>query len=273
MFRAVLERLELRADLERALGRGELALEYQPIVVLDGGAIAGFEALLRWRNPGRGHLPPADFIPMAEETGLIIPIGQWVLRRACADARSWARAARGGPPPDVSLNISARQLQQSKIVDDVGAALRASGLDPERLILEITESVLMQDTETAIQRLGALKALGVRIAVDDFGTGYSSLNYLSRFPIDIIKIDKSFVDGIATGGEGTAVPRAIVQLARSLRLQTVAEGIERADQLRRLVAMGCRMGQGFLLGEPLDAKNVAEVLEKRPARPSSVPAG
>jgi diguanylate cyclase (GGDEF)-like protein len=248
----VLERIELESDLGLAVQRGELVVHYQPLVGLSDGRLAAFEALVRWRHPTRGMLPPASFVPLAEETDLIIEIGRTVLDEACVQARVWNTA--------VSVNLSGRQLEQADLVEVVAGALARSGLPPEQLWLEITETVLMHDTEATIERLRALKALGVRLAVDDFGTGYSSLRYLRRFPIDLLKIAKPFVDGVASGPEGAALARTIIELGVSLGLRTVAEGIEGAAELAQLRRMGCDLGQGFLFAEPLSADDASALL-------------
>ncbi|MCV0403844.1 MAG: EAL domain-containing protein [Chloroflexi bacterium] len=247
MHAAALNRLELKADLEQAIARGELRLRYQPVFDLQRGELSGFEALLRWRHPVRGEVMPNDFIPLAEETGLIVPIGEWVLEQACRQAQAWN--ATGARPLHVSVNISPRQVQDPSITTAVRAALENSGLDPVSLIVELTESGLMQDDEG---RLHELKALGVHIALDDFGTGYSSLSYLSRFPIDILKIDQSFVAQLRPGVEEPALVRSVIQLGAAMGLFTVAEGIEDQHQLERLRELGVSYGQGYLLARPLD---------------------
>ena len=241
----VLERIELESDLQRAVARDELVVHYQPLVALGDGRLAAFEALVRWRHPTRGLLPPLAFIPLAEETDLIAEIGRWVLDEACIQAQIWGTS--------ISVNLSGRQLEQSDLVEVVAGALARSGLPPERLWLEITETVLMRDTETTIDRLRALKALGVKLAVDDFGTGYSSLQYLRRFPIDLLKMAKPFVDGLSSGPEGAALAKTILELGHSLGLRTVAEGIEGAAELAQLRRLGCDLGQGFLFAQPLSA--------------------
>ncbi len=247
MHTAALNRLELRADLERALERGEFRLRYQPVFDLQQGRLSGFEALIRWRHPERGEVMPGDFIALAEETGLIVPIGHWVLAQATRQAQAWN--ATGSRPLHVSVNISPRQVQDPTITDSVRHALAESGLEPARLIVELTESGLMQDDEG---RLHELKALGVHIALDDFGTGYSSLSYLSRFPIDVLKIDQSFVAQIQPGTIEPALVRSVIQLGAAMELHTVAEGIEQPAQLERLRELGVDYGQGYLLARPLD---------------------
>jgi EAL domain-containing protein (putative c-di-GMP-specific phosphodiesterase class I) len=247
----VLDRLELKGDLQSALERGALELRYQPIVDLESEDVVGYEALLRWEHPERGPIEPRQFIPLAEETGLIVPIGTWVLEKACADVaalgRSWPRESS----PSVSVNLSARQLARPEIVDEVLGALERSGLDPALLTLELTESVMMRDMELSIRRMDALKQLGVQLAVDDFGTGYSSLNYIRRFPVDVLKVDRSFVDGLAVDGEEARLTKAIIGLAEILDLCPIAEGIEDRDQLARLRSLECRFGQGYLFAPAL----------------------
>jgi diguanylate cyclase (GGDEF)-like protein/PAS domain S-box-containing protein len=257
---AVTERLERTAELQRAVDEGEFVLHYQPIVSLDGGTAIGVEALVRWAHPRRGLLPPKDFIPLAEETGLIVPIGGWVLREACRMARSWQHKHGLDGRLRMSVNVSACHFQHEGLIHDVSEALRASQLDPACLVLEITESLLMQDAESIISRMVELKTLGVAFAVDDFGTGYSSLSYLKRFPIDILKVDKSFVDDVGDSERAAALARAIVQLGESLSLDTVAEGIERARQVDGLRALGCRYGQGFLFARPVAAEQLDGLL-------------
>jgi diguanylate cyclase (GGDEF)-like protein/PAS domain S-box-containing protein len=262
MHTEALERLELEADLRHAIDRGEFTLRYQPIVALKTGEIAGVEALVRWNHPTRGLLSPLQFIPVAEETGLIVPLGRWVVREACRQAVNWKPLRPAHHPLTLTINISGHQLQGPGVVDDVRLALSDSGLDPRQLVLEITESVLMQQSDTILDRLHALKELGVRLAIDDFGTGYSSLGYLQRFPIDILKIDKSFVDDVGRGDTDSALARAVIALGDTLQLQTIAEGIELKQQLSGLQDLGCELGQGFFFDKPIHASEIELALHK-----------
>jgi diguanylate cyclase (GGDEF)-like protein/PAS domain S-box-containing protein len=257
MHTQALARLDLKADLQQALDRDELSLVFQPYFVLASGQLAGFEALIRWTHPVRGMVPPTEFIPLAEETGLIHPIGDWVLRQACRQAAQWRAVQPGGPAPGINVNVSALQIQESGLADQVTAALLASELCPDRLVLEITESVLLQKAARTVERLEDLRRLGVRIAIDDFGTGYSSLSYLQHLPIDILKIDKSFVDHVGRGQDDASMASVVLQIGRTLRLQVVAEGVEEQHQLEALRALGCDLAQGFLLGRPMGAAEAA----------------
>jgi diguanylate cyclase (GGDEF)-like protein/PAS domain S-box-containing protein len=263
MHTTAIQRLELKADLQRALEHREFILHYQPIIELGSGRISGVEALIRWQHPQRGLVPPLDFIPLAEETGLIVPIGRWALEEACRQARELQRDYPSDPPMHVAVNLSVRQLVRQELVSEVAQVLRDTALDPSTLVLEITESVMMSDMDLSIAQLTKLKALGVRLAVDDFGTGYSSLNYIRRFPVDILKVDKSFVDGVSDGGEASALTAAVVELAAILKLQPVAEGIERADQLERLLDLNCALGQGYFFARPLPPENLGQFLAER----------
>lgn len=254
----VIERMELNNSLRGALERAEFYIQYQPYFSLRDGRLEGFEALARWKHPTLGEVGPYRFIPIAEETGFIVPLGRWVLETACVEAASWP--AQHGKSPTVSVNLSARQLQNRSLVDDVRAALAFSGITPDRLILEITESMLMLDPARAARSLTALKVMGIRLAIDDFGSGYSSLSHLQQFPVDILKIDKSFVDPLTDpASEGAAFVKTIIGLACDLGLSTVAEGIEDVEQYDTLAALGCDSAQGFLLSRPLDADVAREL--------------
>jgi diguanylate cyclase (GGDEF)-like protein/PAS domain S-box-containing protein len=270
MRTAATERLELKADLQRAIEQGQFHLAYQPIIELKGRRITGVEALLRWQHPERGNIPPLEFLSVAEETGMIVPLGGWILKTACAQAVKWEKEHPYNGHLAMSVNLSSRQVQEAHMVDEVKSILLETNMDPGNLILEITESVLMQDTDVAIEKLKALKGLGVKVAIDDFGTGYSSLSYLERFPIDILKIDKSFVDGMADGSAESALAAAIVKLCRALGLSAVAEGIEGADQMERLVELRCQFGQGYYFAKPLDSEHMSMLLATGLVNPASV---
>ena len=259
MYADVRERLEMEAALRAALERDELRLHYQPIVHLESGAVYGVEALVRWEHPTFGHLLPQHFIPVAEETGLIVRLGDWVLAEACRQVAEW-RETWPGTQLAVSVNISGRQLQGAGLPDTLRQAVAAAGVDPSAVILEITESVLMQQTDAVLARLRELKAIGVRLAIDDFGTGYSSLSYLQRFPIDILKIARPFVDEVRRGADGSALARAIIGLGDTLRLETIAEGIEMGEQRAALLDLGCALGQGHLFSPALPPDAVARLL-------------
>jgi diguanylate cyclase (GGDEF)-like protein len=254
------ERLELGLDLRDALTRDEFQLVYQPIVELDSGDVTGIEALIRWRHPKKGTVAPDAFIPLAEETGMILPIGGWVLRAACVQAARWRRQDHD---IDLFVNVSVVQLEQDVLLSQVREALKLSGLAPGALMLEITETGLMRDAEAVAARLCDLKELGVRIAIDDFGTGYSSLAYLAQFPVDALKIDRSFVSGIAAAdGSGEALVHTLIQLGKALGLHTLGEGIEDEDQLVQLRRERCDSGQGFLFSKPLAVPDVELLLER-----------
>jgi diguanylate cyclase (GGDEF)-like protein len=259
MRTALLARIELEADLRHALKRGELSLAYQPVVDLQTGRPVGVEALARWTHPTRGPIPPLTFIPVAEEIGLIGAIGRWVLREACRRLAAWRLLA---PELVLNVNLSALQLRDDRLASDVEQALLAYGLPGEALTLEITETMLLSGDEDTGMRLRRLKALGVSIAVDDFGTGYSSLSYLKQFPVDALKIDKSFVDTVASSTEDSALARTIVELGRGMRLDTIAEGIENVQQLEQLRLLDCQLGQGYHFSHPLDGAELTAYLEQ-----------
>ena len=261
MHTSALRRLELRERLETSLERGDFVVHYQPVVELLTGAVAGAEALVRWRQPDGQLTPPAEFVPLAEETGLIVPLGQHVLEVACRDATAWDGAGRDASALSLAVNVSSRQLQDPGFVATLASALARSGLPARRLVIEVTESALLDDGDATAAAILAAKDLGVRIALDDFGTGYSSLSHLRRFPIDVLKIDRSFVDGIDRGArdERTLV-RSIVRLAHSLKLETVAEGVERNEQLVQLRAIGAKLGQGYYFARPMEANAFVEHL-------------
>ncbi|HEX2040016.1 MAG TPA: bifunctional diguanylate cyclase/phosphodiesterase [Acidimicrobiales bacterium] len=262
MQRAVAVRHAVKTQLQSAVERDEFVLRYQPIVDLPSGRIVGVEALVRWRHPTRGLLGPAEFIDVAEEIGLVGRLGRRVLRTACAQARQWQEERDGRSAFFVSVNVSPRELQHADFVADVGAVLRETGLDPSSLLLEITENAMVDGATRAGRVVGDLRALGVRVAVDDFGTGYSSLRYLDEFDVDVLKMAKPFVDGLASERNRPALAQAIVQLGASLELELVAEGVESFDQVEALRAMGCRLAQGFLLGRPVDAGELARLLAR-----------
>jgi diguanylate cyclase (GGDEF)-like protein/PAS domain S-box-containing protein len=260
MHTALVDRVTLEADMRKAIESDELWVAYQPIVDLTNRKVTGLEALVRWTHPTKGTIPPSVFIPVAEETGLIIAIGRKVLREACQQVASWTHL--GGAGLSVTVNLSARQLQHPQLLSDVQEALSTSSLDAGRLIVEITESVIMEHTERTLERLRALKHLGVRLAIDDFGTGYSSLSYLQQFPVDILKIDRSFTTGLSRGPNEDALARTIIALGELLTLRTIAEGVEQEGQHERLRDLGCDFGQGFLFGHPLPAREVAALLAR-----------
>jgi diguanylate cyclase (GGDEF)-like protein len=261
MLRSVRDRHDVTAALQGAIERHELVVHYQPIVDLHDGRVAGAEALVRWPRPDRGLVPPVEFIPLAEETGLIVELDRFVLRQACRQMARWT--AEVGPLL-LHVNLSAHHLLRSDLAATVAAALGDAGLRPDCLALEITESVLMHDLEVAVVRLDELKRLGVHLAIDDFGTGYSSLAYLRQMPIDAVKIDKSFVDGVAGGAEESAVARAIIALATTLHLDTVAEGVEHPEQATTLAQLGCHLAQGYHFSRPVPAADMARLAGQRP---------
>ena len=266
MHKAMLDRLDLEADLRRAVDRGEFVLHYQPTVTLATGRISGMEALVRWASPDRGLMPPGVFIPVAEDIGLIVKLGAWVLEEACRQTVAWKHEFGVDAPSTISINVSARQLQDDALVATVADVLARTGINPDQVILEITETALMSDAESMVARLHQLKALGVRLAIDDFGTGYSSMSYLCSFPIDILKIDRSFVSGVPNEPQKVGIVRTIVELGHILELETVAEGIELDEELEQLRALDCDLGQGYRFAKPLAVDDVVELLSVQAAK-------
>jgi EAL domain-containing protein (putative c-di-GMP-specific phosphodiesterase class I) len=253
------ERFRLQVDLRGALERDELLLFYQPIFDMYGGHLKGFEALVRWSHPTRGLIAPERFIPLAEESGLIVPIGRWVLQQAIRQVTAWDGRHHSARALSISVNVSTVQLTAPSLIGDVREELERSGLAPSRLVLEITEGSLAKETERTIGVLRQLRELGLRIAIDDFGTGYASLSHLQRLPVDILKVDKSFVAALSEGGKSRELLEAILGVGQALSLAVVAEGIEAQSQMTALQEMGCAMAQGFLVGKPSPAE-VAESL-------------
>jgi diguanylate cyclase (GGDEF)-like protein len=258
-------RLDLERDLHLALERGEFTLHYQPYFEAQSRRVAGAEALLRWRHPEKGLVPPSSFVPLAEEIGLIVPLGAWALDAACAEAHLWTKMGLALP---VSVNLSARQFREGGLVETISAALARNRLDPRLLNVEITESALLENTDDVVRTLLAIKQLGVGVAIDDFGTFYSSLAYLKRFGADYLKIDRSFVQGLATHENDVAIARAIIGMACALDMRVVAEGVETHEQMRSLQALGCDFVQGFAFAKPLCAAELLELLRSTPVVPA-----
>jgi diguanylate cyclase (GGDEF)-like protein len=258
MNEEAMERVRIETALRSALERNEFVLHYQPQVELATGAIVGMEALIRWQHPELGMVAPSRFIGVAEETGLIVPIGLWVLRAACAQNKAWQAAGLG--KLRVAVNLSARQFGADNLVQDLRTVLEETGLPPACLDIELTESLFMSDTDQAVELLHSMKALGVNLSIDDFGTGYSSLSYLSRFPIDVLKIDRSFVNGVTRDAGNAAIVSSIIALAHNLKLAVIAEGVETAEQLDYLKRHGCDEMQGYYFSKPLDAADFEKLL-------------
>jgi EAL domain-containing protein (putative c-di-GMP-specific phosphodiesterase class I) len=272
LLAAVQNRLDLGSNLRTAVERGEIEVHYQPTFDVASGRCVGVEALARWHHPTRDRIDPIDFIPLAEETGQIVELGRHVMRTAVRQARAWQLAYH--PALVVAVNVSLRQLAEAAFVDEVGRLLDESGLNPATLLLEVTESLLLADDPTVSLALTRLKQLGVRLAIDDFGTGYSSLSYLARLPVDVVKLDRSFIDGIDTDPRQALLSRTVVELGRGLGLQVVAEGVERPGQCARLLAWGCPVGQGFYFARPGPPEQMAALLAEAGARsPVSTPIG
>jgi diguanylate cyclase (GGDEF)-like protein/PAS domain S-box-containing protein len=262
-------RLDMEARMRRGLENEDFFVLYQPIVTADTGEVVGSEALVRWDSAGRGMIEPSHFIPLAEETGLIVPLGKWVLRDACRSTQEWTRAHPDQQPLSVSVNLSALQFSQHRLAEEVAATLDETGLAPKQLCLEITESVLMSDTPSTLKSLDALRELGVRVAIDDFGTGYSALSYLKRFPIDVVKLDRSFIRGLDIDAADTEIVSAVIRLSAALGIRTVAEGVEEEAQRRLLAQLGCTLLQGYLIARPLAASDFLAFWLRRPAPASA----
>jgi EAL domain-containing protein (putative c-di-GMP-specific phosphodiesterase class I) len=269
MNQSAVERLALETKLHRALERSEFSLYYQPKVEVPTGAVTGVEALIRWSDPELGLVSPGEFIPLAEETGLIIPIGEWVLRQVCAELAAWRASGIATVP--VAVNISPRQFHQRDIAGMVKRALREFDIPPHLIEIEITESTAMHHAEAARETLANLKALGVKIAIDDFGTGYSSLSYLKRFPIDCLKLDRSFVIGLPANQDDAPIAQAVITMAHALRLKVVAEGVETDAQRQFLTANGCDEMQGYYFSRPMPVEDCTRMLRERRVLPSRQP--
>jgi len=255
-------RLHLENDLRKAVEAQAFDLMYQPIIELETNDVVAFEALIRWRHPEHGIIPPSEFIPIAEESGMMAPIGRWILQESCRQLAAWRRELPHDHPLSINVNVSPRQAGRNHLADDVQRVIDATGIDPRQLRLEITEWMIMQNAATVHDVLHDLKRLGVELHMDDFGTGYSSLSHLHRFPMDVIKIDREFITGIGDDVEYTSVVKAIMSLAKSLRLQVTAEGIETAEQLALIRSLGCQYGQGYLFARPMSAADAWAYLAK-----------
>ena len=263
--------LQLETDLRRAVEREEFFVQYQPIVSLETSNLRGFEALVRWRHPERGLISPIDFVPVAEETGLIMPIGAWVLKESCRQMQRWQAMFPSDPQLFISVNLSGKQFAQPDLMSEVAAIIEETGLDPRSLKLEITESVVMENIETATEMLKQLRALGLKLSIDDFGTGYSSLSYLHRFPIDTLKIDRSFVTQMSDNNENMEIVRTVVMLAQNLGMDVVAEGVETSEQLSLLQRLGCEFGQGYFFSKPVEASGAEKIIAETYSFPSAQP--
>jgi len=258
---SVAQRLDTEVGLRHALDHDELRLLYQPVVEMDSGTLIGFEALVRWERNGR-LVVPGEFLAVAEETGLIVPLGQQVLEKACRQLAAWRRAVPARPLPRLSVNLSARQLTQPELVHDVRRALAAAGVSPDTLCLEITETVLMQDTPQVVANVNGLRDLGVSLAIDDFGTGYSSLSYLRRLPVSAVKIDRSFTLGLGDDDEGTTIVASVIGLANALGMDVIAEGVETVEHVETLLRLGCAHGQGYFFSRPVSPTVALEYLKR-----------
>ncbi|RYE92737.1 MAG: GGDEF domain-containing protein, partial [Oxalobacteraceae bacterium] len=254
-------RLQTEAQLRQALERGEFLLHYQPKLDLAGATVSGFEALLRWNHPQRGLVPPLEFVSILEDTGLILPVGEWVIGEVCRQLKAWQ--ADGLPLAPVAINLSARQLQQDDLAGAIERIVVGAGVAPTLLEFELTESMLMTNPEAAVETLSRIKALGMRLSVDDFGTGYSSLAYLKRFPLDALKIDRTFVRDLPHDSDDALITKAVIRLAHSLNLKVVAEGVENIEQIRELEKYNCDEIQGYYISRPLPAQGAAAMLMDR----------
>jgi Amt family ammonium transporter len=260
MHEQVMERLKMEAELRKALDANRLTLHYQPIVLTSSGKVEGFEALIRWEQDDGRFISPGVFIPIAEQCGLIIPLGSWILRTGCRRVAQWKREYSIAPPLYISINVSARQFSHPSFIRDVADAIQETGANPQCVRLELTESVAMKDAASAEQSMSQLRALGVKLSIDDFGTGYSSLSYLRKFPVDTLKIDQSFIAGMEGDKESYAIVKTVVALARSLSMEVVAEGVETPEQLEKLNLAGCDFAQGFWFSRPLPEEKVDHFL-------------
>jgi EAL domain-containing protein (putative c-di-GMP-specific phosphodiesterase class I) len=252
--------LQMETDMRRALEREEFILHYQPIVALENFRLRGFEALVRWQHPERGFISPMDFIPVAEETGMIVQLGEWVMREACAQMNRWQKCFPLDHPLFITVNLSSKQFSQTQLISTFAAILEETGIRPQSVKLEITESVVMENIDTATDMLRQLRSLGVQLAIDDFGTGYSSLSYLHRFPIDTLKIDRSFVTRMANNPENVEIVRTIVMLAQVLGMDVVAEGVETKEQLKLLRDLRCEYGQGYYFSRPSHPSDAEKII-------------
>jgi len=261
MYASAVARLQLETDLRQAVNQNEFILHYQPIISMKDGRIEGLEALIRWQHPAQGFIPPIEFIPTAEETGLIIEIGEWVLNEACRQLTAWHKQYPSVSHLSVSVNISSKQLLP-KLINQIRHVLQETGIKPECLVLEITESMIMENAKLAGPLLLQLKDMNVKIHIDDFGTGYSSLSYLHQFPVDVLKVDRSFVRRIGANEDNIEIVRAITTLAHSLNMKVIAEGVETEEQLAQLKALGCEYMQGYLFSKPLSGKDMEALLQK-----------
>jgi EAL domain-containing protein (putative c-di-GMP-specific phosphodiesterase class I) len=257
-----MERLRMEMDLRRAVERDQLVLHYQPVVSLSTGGVVAVEALVRWQHPERGLIPPLEFIPVAERTGVIAEIGRWVLARACQQLKSWEREFGYDAPQSVWINVSPKQFAQRDLADSVGELFESLSFEPRRIKFEITESILLEDIELATRTLGELRRLGVQVFMDDFGTGYSSLTYLGRLPLDGIKVDRSFVSQMGDDARQAQLVGTIITLIRNLGLEPIAEGVETDQQARLLREMGCAFAQGFVFCRPLPAREIDDLLRR-----------